>query len=255
MRITVLGSGTSTGVPVIGCSCEVCRSENPKNKRTRSSIYIVEDETHILVDTTPDLRFQALRERITRIDAVIYTHTHADHLHGIDELRIFNFLKMGPIPIYSYREHLEEIKRRFSYIFDGKSAPGGGKPWLIPEEVKENEPFKIGRLVFIPLTLYHGNMRVLGFRLKDFAYLTDCNRIPDESMEKLRGVRVLIIDALRYSPHPTHFSLSEAIEIINVISPEKAYLTHMSHDFDHEKLKNELPDNVEPSYDGMVIEL
>ncbi len=255
MKIKVLGCGTSTGVPMIGCQCPVCTSTDPRNRRMRSSIYITSKTTHVLVDTTPDLRFQALEFGITQVDAVIYTHTHADHLHGIDELRIFNFLKMGEIPIYSFDFHLNEITKRFSYIFSNRSAPGGGKPWLVPVPVQEKEDFVIGDLTFTPITIFHGQMKVMGIRSGDFAYLTDCNRIPDESYELLKGIRILIIDALRFDEHPTHFSLEEALAEIEKLKPEKAYLTHMSHAFDYETLKEILPPTVEPLYDGMEITL
>ena len=255
MKIIVLGCGTSTGVPVIGCDCEVCRSSNPKNKRTRSSILIQGNNWNILVDTATDLYHQALRENIRRVDAVIYTHTHADHLHGIDELRIFNFLKMGAIDIYSFPEHIKEIRKRFSYIFEETSYSGGGKPILILHEINPGIPFKTGPIEIIPVLLYHGEMRVVGVVTEGFAYLTDCNKIASESYNYLNNIKVLIIDALRYSSHPTHFSLKEALEEIEKIRPQKAYLTHMTHAFDYDKLIEELPEGVEPAYDGLVIEV
>jgi len=254
VKITVLGCGTSTGVPIIGCPCAVCTSDNEKNKRYRSSVYIEIDKTKILIDTTPDFRSQALENSIKIIDAVLYTHPHSDHLNGIDELRIFNFWKQGAINIYSYKEHLDEIKKRFSYIFDDGKITGGGKPMLVPNIV-DDKVFKINEIEIIPVKLYHGDMRNMGVRINNFAYLTDCNSIPDESYKLMENLDVLIIDALRFRKHPTHFSLQEALEEIDKIKPKFAYLTHMTHDFDYEELLKQLPVGVEPAYDGLEIKL
>ena len=215
---------------------------------------MLKNSIKILIDTTPDLREQSLRNKINFVDAVLFTHTHSDHINGIDELRVYNFWKQGEIPIYSYEEHINEIKNRFSYIFDGKEITGGGKPLLVPNIVGDSS-FYISNVEIIPILLEHGPMRNMGIRIGNFAYLTDCNKIPENSYNLLGNLDILVIDALRYSKHSTHFSLSEALIEIEKIAPKRAFLTHLSHDFDYDKLVSELPDNVEPAYDGLVLEL
>lgn len=253
MKITVLGCGTSTGVPIVGCPCDVCTSDNPKNKRYRSSVLVEVKGKKILIDTTPDLRSQALQTGFKTVDAVLYTHPHSDHINGIDELRVFNLWKGGAIPIYSYKEHIDEIKKRFSYIFDNGKVKGGGKPLLIPYVV--DDVFSIDNITINPILLYHGDMRNMGIRIENFAYLTDCSKIPESSYKLLNNIEILFIDTLRFSRHPTHFSLSESLEEIKKINPKRAFLTHMGHDFEYNKLLKILPDNVEPAYDGMVLEI
>jgi len=252
MKVIVLGCGTSSGVPMIGCTCPVCRSEDPKNIRTRASVLIQASELNILIDTPQDLRHQAMREGIDRVDAVLYTHTHADHLHGIDDLRSFNFVQHTPIPIYARAEDIEQIRASFAYIFDPKPW-GGGKPRLEVHEI--DGPFEIGPVHVTPLPIYHGTSKILGFRVGRFAYLTDCGRIPKSTYPLLDGVDVLIIDALRHRPHPTHLSLDEAIKQSKRINAAKTYLTHMTHMFDYWDLRYSLPDGIEPAYDGLTIEV
>ncbi|MDC7219760.1 MAG: MBL fold metallo-hydrolase [Spirochaetales bacterium] len=247
MKIIVLGSGTSSGVPAIGCSCAVCRSENPLNKRTRSSIIVETEEVRLLVDSSPELRIQLLREGIDRLDGVLYTHGHADHLHGIDDLRPLSFGK--DLPLYGKEEILGEIVERFPYIFGDTPQKGGGKPRLRPQMVKE--PFRFGDIKISPILVYHGIIPIYGYRLNDFVYITDCSRIPEESYPLLENCRAMILGGLRYRPHETHFTIDEAVEVIKKTGPGRAWLTHINHDVDHNRLKEELPYPIEPAYDGL----
>jgi phosphoribosyl 1,2-cyclic phosphate phosphodiesterase len=247
--VTILGSGTSHGVPVIACICPVCRSKNPKNHRSRASALVrgAEDEV-ILFDTAPEFRLQALREGIAHIDAVFYTHAHADHLHGLDDLRPLSF--NGPIPLYGSAETMDEIRRRFSYIFSS-GQEGGGKPKVLLKPIGPEDHITIGSLEVIPIPLLHGSLPVFGYRIGPFAYLTDCNIIPEYSYELLKGVRFVVIDALRPEPHPTHFSFGQALEAVRKIGAEKAWFTHLTHDVDHEDIRRMLPTGVEPAWDGL----
>lgn len=251
MRAVVLGCGTSNGVPVIGCSCEVCRSQHPKNRRSRASLLIEGDQGEtIVIDTATEFRLQALREGVDHVDAVFYTHSHADHIHGIDDLRPLSH--HGPIPAYGSRSTLEEITTRFSYIF---SSPGrrGGKPQIEPR-LLEGEAVQVGSVSLLPVPLLHGEMPIFGFRVGGLAYLTDCSAIPEEGYALLAGVELLIIDALRYRPHPTHFHLEAALEAVRRIGSRRSYITHMCHKLDYAQLLEELPPGVAPAYDGLVLE-
>ncbi|MBI2487167.1 MAG: MBL fold metallo-hydrolase [Deltaproteobacteria bacterium] len=252
MRVIVLGCATSTGVPIIGCSCSVCTSSNPKNKRTRSSVFIRTHGKNILIDTAPDLRFQALKHNITRLDAVLYTHSHADHTHGIDELRTYNFVNEMVIPIYGSPQTIENIKTNFKYIFDDSYATGG-KPKLEMTPITEELDFQGIRI--IPIEINHANWIIFGYRIGEMAYLTDCSGIPEESLKKLGGLDLLIIDALRYTPHQAHFSVDEAVETIRKIEPKIAVFTHMGHEIEYEELSRRLPEGIMPGYDGMEFEL
>lgn len=252
MRVIILGCATSTGVPIIGCNCPVCTSENPKNKRTRCSLFIEAGGKNILIDTATDLRFQALRHGITRLDAVLYTHSHADHTHGIDELRTFNFINRMVIPCYGNNQTLENIQNNFRYIFDGVRS-AGGKPKLELNVIDGD--FNVGDVKVVPVEIYHANWTIMGYRIGNMAYLTDCSAIPDESMEKLTGLELLIISALRYTPHEAHLNVEEAIEVSRQINPELTVFTHMGHELDYEILADELPDGIVPAYDGLEIEL
>jgi phosphoribosyl 1,2-cyclic phosphate phosphodiesterase len=252
-RITVLGSGTSSGVPLIGCTCAVCRSTDPRDKRLRPSIYVdVPGRTGILVDTTPDLRQQALTYGIARIDAVLFTHSHADHILGLDDIRRFNFMQEAPIPCYATAAVWESIRRTFYYVFDGMPRKGGGIPKLEPHEI--DGPLSIAGVRIVPVPLWHGDTPILGFRFGSVAYLTDCSAIPDESWPLVRGVDTLVIDALRDKKHATHFTVAEALEAIARIAPRRAYLTHMSHDLGHAETNARLPAGVELAYDGLVLD-
>ncbi len=248
----MLGCATSTGVPIIGCGCSVCRSDNPKNKRTRCSLFIETGGKKILIDTSPDLRIQAFRHNITRIDAVLYTHSHADHTHGIDELRTYNFINKMVIPCYGDTQTVSNIMATFKYIFDG-SFPPGGKPKLSITSV--HGEFDVNGVRITPVEILHADWLILGYRIGNMAYLTDCSGIPESSLKQLNELELLIIDALRYKPHPAHLSVDQAIEVVGEIKPKIAVLTHMGHELDYDKLSRELPANIEPGYDGMEFEL
>lgn len=254
MRVRVLGSGTSQGVPVIACNCVVCKSDNPKDKRCRCSIFIEVDGINLIVDTGPDFRYQILRENITDLDAVLFTHEHKDHVAGLDDIRAFNFKKGGkPMDIFATEQVQAALKREFSYVFSDYKYPG------VPEinlRTISNETFAVKGIEITPVDLLHYKMPVKGFRIKNFAYITDTNHIPTEEMEKLYGLDVLILDALRKEKHLSHFTISEAIEVIRELKPKQAYLTHISHLMGlHDEVQNELPDGVELAYDGLVINL
>ncbi|MBI4715685.1 MAG: MBL fold metallo-hydrolase [Nitrospirae bacterium] len=250
MRILVLGSGTSTGVPMIGCRCEVCLSADPKNRRTRSSILVQASGKNLLVDTSTDLRQQALAYAIDRVDAVLYTHAHADHVHGIDELRSFNHIQGGEIPCYGSPEVLERVRRNFNYIFNGTSE--GWKPRLALHAVEKE--FEVFGIPVIPIPIFHGGDRIIyGYRFGSAAYLTDCSGIPEESVSLLLGLDVLILDATRYQPHPNHLSFDQALEAAGNLRPRRTILTHLSHVYDHERVNRDLPEGIELAYDGMEI--
>jgi phosphoribosyl 1,2-cyclic phosphate phosphodiesterase len=253
-RVTFLGTGTSQGVPFIGCSCAVCRSTDPRDKRLRPSIFVdVPGRAQILVDTTTDLRQQALTYGIARVDAILYTHSHADHLLGFDEVRRYNTMQGGPIPAYANGTAWDIIKRTFYYAFDGVPRLGGGVPQVEAHEIEI--PFSISGVRIVPVPLWHGHMPILGYRFGNFAYLTDCNRIADGSWDLLHGLDVLVLDALRDEPHDTHFTVAEALDVIARLAPRHAYLTHMTHDLGHAATNARLPAGVELAYDGLVLEV
>jgi len=253
-RVIFLGTGTSHGVPMIACDCAVCRSTDPRDKRLRPSIFLdVPSHASILVDAGPDLRQQALTHEITRIDAVLLTHGHADHILGIDEIRRFNIMTGAPMPCYANPSTWETVWRTFHYIFDGVPRKGGGIPKIEAHEIRY--ALAIKGVQVIPVPVWHGDMPVLGFRFGGFAYLTDCNRIEESSMELVEGVDTLVIDALRDRPHVTHFSVSEALEVIERLQPRRAYLTHMTHDLGHASTNARLPAGVELAYDGLVLDV
>ncbi len=251
MLITILGSGTSHGIPVIGCSCPVCGSHDPRNKRTRASIWIRDGETSLLIDIAPEFRLQALREGIDRVDALFLTHAHADHTHGLDDLRPLSRKKV--IPVYGNRKTLREIRRRFSYIFE-EGSEGGGKPRISIEE-DERFPVRVGDLEVRAVPVLHGSLPILGYRIGEFAYITDCSSIPEDSLPLLEGLSVLVINALRYAPCSTHFSIAEAVGASERIGASMTFLTHLCHDVDHETLMHELPKKIKPAYDGLVLDV
>jgi phosphoribosyl 1,2-cyclic phosphate phosphodiesterase len=253
-RVLFLGTGTSHGVPMIGCACAVCRSTDPRDVRLRPSIYIdVPGHAAILVDTSPDLRQQALAHRLSRLDAIVFTHSHADHVLGLDEVRRFNAIMGRPIPCYASRETWEVLQRTFYYVFDGLVRKGGGVAELEPREI--TGPFSIGGVQIVPVLVWHGDMPVLGFRLGSFAYLTDCNRIDEASWPLLEGLDTLVIDALRHRPHGTHFSVNEALDVVARLKPRRALTTHMTHDLGHAATSSRLPPGVELAYDGLVLDV
>jgi len=266
MRVTVLGSGTSHGVPSIGCDCAVCQSSDPRDKRTRPSIWIeIEREApspfagevrSILVDTSTDLRTQALACHVRRVDAILFTHSHADHVFGLDDVRRYNQMQRTPIPCYADEETLGNLRRMFAYVFNPPRQVGGGIPQLSLFQIAG--PFTLGGVEITPVPLFHGRLPVLGFRIGAFAYLTDCNRIPDESWPLLTdrgGVRTVIIDALRHRPHSTHFSVSEAVDVVGRLGAERAYFTHICHDLAHAATNAQLPPGVELAYDGLALDI
>jgi len=252
MRVTFMGTGTSVGVPAIGCRCEVCRSHDPLNRRTRTSVLLAAGDRRVLIDASIDLRQQALREELDRLDAVLITHGHADHVFGLDDVRMYNFRQQRPVPLYGNAGTLADIEKTFWYVFAGDAGPSS-RPQLLLHRVED--VFEVAGLRVLPFTVIHGTMPILGYRIGRFAYITDANRIPDETVQRLSGLDVLVINALRRKPHPTHFNLDEALEAIGRIRPARAYLTHISHEFDHAALCRELPAGVAPAHDGLSFEV
>lgn len=272
LTLTLLGTGTSTGVPLIGCDCAVCRSRNPKNKRLRAAAWLqvsaparwsakrgataagAAAPTSLLIDTSTDLRQQALRHKIRRVDAVLYTHPHADHIHGIDELRSYNFLQKTTIPLYGNTWTCGELRQKFGYIFNPGPVEGGGIPQLTLEQFDSAvQTLDVQGVPVTPISLRHGSQECIGYRIESVAYITDCSYIPPSSMERLNGLSVLVLDCLRLSKHGTHFNLEQALEVISQVRPKKTYLTHMGHDFDYGKWDRRLPKGVHLAYDGLKI--
>jgi len=272
----VLGSGTSQGVPFIACDCAVCRSSDPHDKRTRPSILIdlgphelrapdrgpratshelraASTVRYVLVDTTPDLRQQCLTNDVTRVDAILFTHSHADHICGFDDIRRFNQLQQTPIVCYGDADTLADLRRMFTYVFTGPKQQGGGVPQVRASVV--GGPFSLGAVEIIPVPVLHGILPVLGFRVGSFAYLTDCNKIPETSWPLLDGVKTVILDALRWRPHSTHFSVDEAVAVVARLGAERAYFTHITHDLGHADTCARLPPGVQLAYDGQVIDV
>lgn len=250
MRVTFLGTGTSRGIPVIGCDCQVCRSPDPKNKRLRPSV-LLESGVNVVIDTSVDFRQQMLRHGVHQLHAVVMTHSHADHILGLDDVYPFNVWSKKTIPIYASPTTLKELEITFRYLFTEKRYPGTPSLELVPID----EAFQIGDLPFLPIEIWHGELPILGFRVEDFAYVTDVSYIPSESAEKLRGVRWLVLDGLRYKPHPSHFCLAEAVEAARALEAETTYLTHICHDIEHEEGNSKLPDSVQLAYDGLTLEI
>lgn len=264
IRVTMLGTGTSHGVPMIGCDCATCRSDDPRDRRSRPSILIertgdgpadaaAAGVRSILVDTSTDLRAQALAFDVRRVDAILFTHSHADHILGLDEVRRFNMIQKSAIPAYGDARTVADLRQTFAYIFDASTPPGGGIPQITLSTI--GGPFVLGGLEIVPVPLLHGTRPILGFRIGAFAYLTDCSRIPDGSWPLLEGVRVLVLDALRERPHPTHFSVSEAVAAAARIGAEQTFLTHICHDLPHAATCARLPRGVQLAYDGQVLEV
>jgi phosphoribosyl 1,2-cyclic phosphate phosphodiesterase len=251
MKFTILGSGTSTGVPMVGCGCPVCSSDDPRDKRTRSSLLIQHQDKNILVDTTTDLRSQALREGLKHIDAVLFTHSHADHVNGIDDMRGFHFLNRQVVPCFAAKDTLEILQNSFRYIFDNngnEAYPPIMQPNLLTERLE------LFGLNIIPIPLEHGNMVSQGYRIGPLAYLTDCNAIPESSLELLQGVDILVIDGLRWNPHPFHFHIETAITAAKLVNARRTVLTHLSHDVLYADGLKRLPEGFEFAYDGMAFE-
>lgn len=253
MQLTVLGAGSSAGTPVIGCDCGTCKSSNPRNSRTRcSSCLTLPTGEVVLIDTGPDLRQQALREGLKRIDAVLYTHTHADHIHGIDDLRAFCQINKKQIPMYGNHAAVEHILSKFAYAIRQPTDF-----WDLPvlSITKVEQPFELFGIKVTPIPVKHGNSDILGYRVADFAYITDVSVIPDESIALLQGLEVLMLDCLRYKPHYTHINLEQSLQYASLIDAKQTYLIHMTHEIEYETLSQQLPDNVKLAFDGLKLDL
>jgi phosphoribosyl 1,2-cyclic phosphate phosphodiesterase len=251
MKLVILGSGTSTGVPMVGCRCPVCTSQDPHDTRTRTSLLVESENRYIVVDTSTDLRQQAIRERIPRIDAVLFTHSHADHVNGIDDLRGFNFIHRNIVPCYGDKTTIATLRKRFPYIFKGEEAEG--YPPLL-EAHTLTSPIELFGCRIVPIPLEHGPHQSTGFRFNDAAYLTDCSAIPEQSFPLLAGLDLLIIDALRYTPHENHFTIDQALAVIGQLRPKQAVLTHLTHEVPHRNSAL-LPEGVRFAHDGMTFDL
>lgn len=255
-RLVFLGSGTSTGVPMLGCDCKVCTSDDPRNWRTRPSVLLTMPGGNLLIDTTPEMRLQLLREKIRVVHAIVYTHAHADHMLGLDDARAFPRQIGGPVPIYCEEETEEAIRRVFFYAFQDFLAtlPPGHVPKIQFERIRAGVAFEALGQSILPIRLEHGRLGVLGFRIGDLAYCTDVSRIPESSWPSLEGLDTLILDALRHEPHVTHFCLAEALAVIERLRPRRAFLTHLSHGFDHGPTELTLPPAVALAYDGLTLD-
>lgn len=258
MRVTMLGTGTSTGIPVIGCPCRVCTSDDPRDKRSRTACWIETDGISLVIDTGPDFRRQALREGIDSVDAVLYTHHHFDHVVGIDDLRPFLFRNRKAIPCFAHENTARVLKSMFRYIFDDGSYPG--VPNLRLRVVEE--PFDVhgrdepeARIEVVPIKAFHGSLPLFGYRIGSFAYLTDTNHIPDESLALLQGVDTLVLNALRHEHHPTHFTVAEAVDVAERVGARQTYFTHITHTLLHAEEDDRLPDGIGLAYDGLTFEV
>lgn len=253
-ELVLMGTGTSVGVPIIGCGCEVCTSDNPKNNRTRTGVCVRTPEGNFLIDTSPELRIQLIRENIDLVHAALFTHGHADHIFGLDDLRICGFRLNQDIHLYCEKEVEEQLRKVFSYAFVDPATLT--HHFAIPRLAFESistEPFEVLGQEVIPIRLFHGQLPVLGFRINDVAFCTDVSFIPEESWPLLEGLDVLVLDALRNHPHPTHFSIQQGLEVVEKVKPNKTYFTHISHSLEYEQTNASLPDNVNLSYDGLRI--
>jgi phosphoribosyl 1,2-cyclic phosphate phosphodiesterase len=251
IKITFLGTGTSQGVPVIACKCAVCTSTDVRDTRTRTSILVETSKTRLVIDTGPDFRQQCLREKLNKLDAVLFTHEHKDHIAGLDEVRAFNFINKMVMPVYATAQVNKALQREFAYIFSEDKYPGIPQINVIGFA---DEKFSIGDITVIPINVKHYRMDVKAFRINDFAYVTDANLIEEKEREKLKGLDVLVLNSLRREPHISHFTLTEAIEVVRELAPKKAYFTHISHQLGlHEVVTKELPPNIELAFDGLQL--
>ncbi|HEX8163659.1 MAG TPA: MBL fold metallo-hydrolase [Pyrinomonadaceae bacterium] len=254
MKVTLLGTGTSTGVPSIGCGCETCTSDDPRDKRLRVSILVEHDGQAVLVDTSSDFRQQALRVGLKHLDAVLITHCHADHIFGLDDIRPLNF-RHGALGVYANERAWVDIRRIFKYVFEPTHF-GGGLPQVVAHTVVDGAPFCLSPgMQVTPLEVIHGRLPVVAYRFNDFAYATDLSEIPPASLEGLRGLDALVLDCLRVRPHPTHLTLESALAYVEQLRPRRTYLTHITHDIKHARDSKLLPDGVEWAYDGLEIEI
>lgn len=251
MKLTFLGTGTSQGIPVIACSCEVCSSVDHRNQRLRSSVLFEDEHTNIVVDTGPDFRQQMLSNRVKKLDAIVYTHEHKDHTAGMDDIRSFNFKQQKDMPIFARQQVLDQLKQEFSYVFAEKKYPG--TPSVILNAIT-NEPFEIETLNITPIEVMHYKLPVFGFRIDDIAYITDAKWISDEEKKKLYNLDVLVLNALQHKPHISHFTLTEALSVIEELQPKRAFLTHIGHHLGlHKEVEETLPDHVKIAYDGLTL--
>jgi phosphoribosyl 1,2-cyclic phosphate phosphodiesterase len=254
MKVIILGTGTSQGIPVIGCKCETCLSSNSKDKRLRTSAFIEADGQKILIDTSIDFRQQMLKNRIDDIDSVLYTHHHVDHINGMDDLRQITQKHKKTIMLYGNKTTVDELKITFRYVFDKELIRHHAVP-LVHFNRITNRKFKLGNIEVTPVECLHGSLKIFGYRIKDFAYITDCSAISDTELKKLTGLKVLVINALRIRPHPTHFNLQQAIEVSKTVKPKKTFFTHLTHDIIHDKINSSLPKGIELGYDGVEFNL
>mgnify|MGYP006283524089 CR=1 FL=1 len=252
MQLTFLGTGTSHGIPIIGCNCPTCMSVNDKNKRFRSSIHLNISDKDILIDTPPELRLQLLKNDINNIDLILFTHAHADHIMGFDDIRAINRLKDNVIPWYGNQDTIDRLSNIFNYIFNPVQI-GGGIPQVSLKKI--DTTFKYKDLTITPLPVMHGKIEILGFKIKNLAYITDCSYIPENTYNLLKNIDYLVIDALRFKTHPTHMNIDEALSVIERLNLSRAYLTHISHEIEHIQVSKYLPDNVKLAYDGLKIEI
>jgi phosphoribosyl 1,2-cyclic phosphate phosphodiesterase len=256
-RLTLLGTGTSFGVPQVGCGCAVCRSTDPRDKRTRTGALVDVGTTTLLIDTPPELRLQLVAAGRGHVDAVLYTHEHADHIAGIDDLRIFSVKARRALPIYGPPETIEQLQLSYRYIFDA-AVPvyqGTSKPTLEPHAIEPGAPIQVAGVSVLPLAFRHGHASVYGYRIGDVAYLTDVKEVPEAQRAQLQGLKILVLNALWWRPHPTHLSIGEAVETARALGAERTFLTHLSHETGHAELAAQLPAGVEPGYDGLVVEV
>lgn len=257
MRLRFLGTGTSFGVPQIGCGCEVCRSSDPRDKRTRVGALVESDGLRLLIDTPPELRMQLLAAGVDHVDAVLFTHDHADHTHGIDDIRAISVRRDGALPIYGPAETLASIAKKFAYIFDEtmKALPGTTKPEGFALPLEAGVTTRIGHLDVLPVAVPHGRLRVFGYRIGPLAYVTDAKSLPDEVVAQLRGAEVLVLNALFRTAHPTHLSVGEAVDAARRVGARRTFLTHLTHETSHADLAASLPQGIEPAYDGLTVEM
>jgi len=254
VKVTFTGTGTSQGVPIIGCKCEVCTSRDKKDKRLRSSVFIEADGVNIVIDTGPDFRYQMLRSKVDKLDAVVFTHSHKDHIAGLDDVRAYNYFQQKAMDVYATEDTQQALRREYAYIFDNIGYPG--IPQIDLQTIAGDEPFSVNGVEIIPIKVLHYKMEVLGFRVKDFTYITDANYIAPQEIEKIKGSKVVVLNALRHTEHVSHYTLAEAMEIAREIGASDTYFTHISHQLGlHQETDSHLPNGMHLAYDCLTLEL